>query len=134
MTSPGPASRPCRRRIATGRGRVARVERTLFGKPARYDGGLQEVAEGTFAWLQPNGEFGESNAGVVVGEGEALLVDTLWDPVLTRRMLDSIGAHIGAPISTLVNTHSDGDHVWGNQLLAGTEIIATHAAARIIQE
>src|SRR5439155_20242033 len=86
------------------------------------------------AWLQPNGEFGESNAGVVVGEGEALLVDTLWDPVLTRRMLDSIGAHIGAPISTLVNTHSDGDHVWGNQLLAGTEIIATHAAARIIQE
>ena len=110
------------------------MERTLFGKPARYEGGLREVAPGVFAWLQPNGEFGESNAGVVVGEGEALLVDTLWDPVLTRRMLDSIGAQISAPISTLVNTHSDGDHVWGNQLLTGTDIVATHAAARVIRD
>jgi cyclase len=109
------------------------VERTLFGKPARYEGGLREVGPGILAWLQPNGEFGESNAGVVAGEGEALLVDTLWDTSLTRRMLDAIGSRISTPISTLVNTHSDGDHVWGNQLLAGTEIVATQAAARIIR-
>jgi cyclase len=52
------------------------VERTPLGKPARFSAGLQEIGEGVFAWLQPNGEWGESNAGVVVGDGEALLVDT----------------------------------------------------------
>jgi cyclase len=110
------------------------VERTLFGKPARFEGGLHEVAPGVFAWLQPNGEWGESNAGLVVGDGEALLVDTLWDPRLTRRMLDAIDSTVGVPIRVLVNTHSDGDHVWGNQLLEGIPMVATDAAIEIIEE
>jgi cyclase len=60
--------------------------------------------------------LGESNAGLVVGDGTSLLVDTLWDPRLTRRMLNAMAALIeGAPIKRLVNTHSDGDHWWGNQ-------------------
>jgi glyoxylase-like metal-dependent hydrolase (beta-lactamase superfamily II) len=111
------------------------METTLFGKPARFPGGLQEVAPGTFAWMQPNGEWGESNAGLVVGEGASLLIDTLWDVPLTRRMLAAMASQTDdAPIETLVNTHSDGDHVWGNQLLEGREIVATRAAAQIIRE
>ncbi len=110
------------------------VDRTLFGKSARFEGGLHGVAPGVLAWLQPNGEWGESNAGVVVGDGEALLVDTLWDPILTRRMLDAVQARVGAPISMLVNTHSDGDHVWGNQLLDGVEIVSSRAASESIRE
>jgi glyoxylase-like metal-dependent hydrolase (beta-lactamase superfamily II) len=110
------------------------MERTLFGKQARFEGGLHEVAAGVLAWMQPNGDWGESNAGLVVGDGEALLVDTLWDLRLTRRMLDAIRARLEVPIRTLVNTHSDGDHVWGNQLVEDAEIIATRAAARIIRE
>ena len=66
------------------------MEQTLLGKPARFPAGLQEIADGAFAWLQPNGEWGESNAGVVVGDDEALLVDTLWDLRLTQRMLDAV--------------------------------------------
>jgi glyoxylase-like metal-dependent hydrolase (beta-lactamase superfamily II) len=110
------------------------AESTLFGRPARFAGGLHEVAPGTFAWLQPNGELGESNAGLVVGDGEALLIDTLWDLRLTRRMLNAIAARIDVPIRTLVNTHSDPDHTWGNQLIGGAEIVATEAAARLIRE
>jgi cyclase len=34
-----------------------------------------------------------------------------------------------APISTVVNTHANGDHCYGNQLLAGSEIIASTATA-----
>jgi glyoxylase-like metal-dependent hydrolase (beta-lactamase superfamily II) len=34
-----------------------------------------------------------------------------------------------APIKRLVNTHADGDHCWGNQLLAEVPITATEAAA-----
>ncbi len=110
------------------------MERTLLGAEPRFRGGLHEVAPGVLAWLQPNGDWGESNAAVVVGEGEALLVDTLWTPALTRRMLDAIGRRVDVQIRTLVNTHSDGDHVWGNQLLAGAEIVATRTAAEIIRE
>ncbi len=110
------------------------MNRSLLGSPARFEGGLHEVAEGVLAWLQPNGDWGESNAAVVVGEGEALLVDTLWTPALTRRMLDEVRQRVPVPIRMVVNTHSDGDHTWGNQLLAEAEIVATRRAAGIVRE
>jgi cyclase len=107
----------------------------LHAGTTRYDGGLTEVGPGIHAWLQPNGLLGESNAGLVIGDGAALLVDTLWDPRLTRRMLATMAPLIAeAPIGTLVNTHSDGDHWWGNQEVAGAEIIATEAAAAVMEE
>jgi glyoxylase-like metal-dependent hydrolase (beta-lactamase superfamily II) len=85
------------------------------------------------AWLQPNGSWGESNACVVAGDGASLLVDTLWDVRLTARMLDAMRPLVDrAPIATVVNTHSDGDHWWGNQLVAGAEIVATQAAAEVM--
>jgi hypothetical protein len=52
---------------------------TLGGAPARFPGGLREVAPRTWAWLQPNGGLGESNAGLICGDGASLLVDTLWE-------------------------------------------------------
>ena len=69
-----------------------------------------------------------------MGDGEALLVDTLWDPRLTRRMLDAMEEAAGVPIRVVVNTHSDGDHVWGNQLVNGARIVATDAAIELIKE
>jgi cyclase len=102
---------------------------TLFGDRERYAAGLTQVASGVHAWLQPNGAWGESNAGLVVGAGESLLIDTLWDLPLTRRMLDAIAPLVEeAPIRTLVNTHGDGDHWFGNELVSAREIIATDAA------
>lgn len=103
-------------------------ERSLLGAPARFEAGLHDLGHGVHAWLQPNGGLGESNAGLVVGAGESLLIDTLWDLRLTRRMLEAMAAPTAAaPIRTLVNTHADGDHCWGNQLLAGAQIVATEA-------
>jgi len=110
------------------------MEQTLLGHRARFAAGLQEIAPDTYAWLQPNGGWGESNAGLVVGADAAALIDTLWDIRLTARMLAAVRERTTAPIETVVNTHSDGDHVWGNQLLAGAEILATRTAARIIRE
>jgi cyclase len=107
----------------------------LHPAPARFEGGLAEVGPGVHAWLQPNGLLGESNAALVVGEGASLLVDTLWDPPLTRRMLAAMAPLVErAPIATLVNSHSDGDHWWGNQELAGAGIVATEAAAAVMAE
>jgi glyoxylase-like metal-dependent hydrolase (beta-lactamase superfamily II) len=110
-------------------------ETTLHGDRARYAGGVEPAGDGVHAWLQPNGMWGESNAALVVGDGESLLVDTLWTPALTETMLAGFEQFTAeAPIATLVNSHSDGDHTWGNQLLAGTEIVATDAAAHELAE
>ena len=95
-----------------------------------YTKGLHELGDGCFAYLQPDGSWGWSNAGLIVGDGESLLVDTLFDLRLTGEMLAAMApATAAAPIATLVNTHANGDHCYGNELVSGAEIIASTAAA-----
>ena len=95
-----------------------------------YTKGLHELGDGCFAYLQPDGGWGWSNAGLLVGDGQSLLVDTLFDLRLTAEMLDAMAPHAAvAPISHLVNTHANGDHCYGNQLVTGAEIIASTASA-----
>ncbi|MGI5193317.1 MBL fold metallo-hydrolase [Streptomyces sp. CA-288835] len=70
-----------------------------------------------------------SNAGLVTGRGESLLVDTLYDLRLTRAMLDGLAPVTdAAPVATVVNTHGNGDHWFGNQLVAHAEIIAARGS------
>lgn len=98
-------------------------------------GWRQHVADGCHAWLQGTGGWGWSNAGLVVGDGTSLLVDTLFDLRLTRAMLDGLSPlTAGAPIATLVNTHANGDHTFGNELVAEAEIVASEATATEMSE
>ena len=77
--------------------------------------GLHELGDACFAYLQPDGGWGWSNAGLIVGDGQSLLVDTLFDLSLTARMLDSMVEHTAtAPVDSLVNTHANGDRCYGN--------------------
>jgi cyclase len=94
------------------------------------NGKVFEAGDGCWAYVQRDGSWGWSNAGLVVGDGGSLLVDTLFDLTLTREMLDAFADRTGpAPIGVVVNTHANGDHCFGNELVAGAEIIATAAAA-----
>ena len=96
---------------------------------------LNEVGNGCLAYLQGDGGWGWSNAGLIVGDGVSLLVDTLFDLEITQHMLDSMAGHTrSAPIGTVVNTHANGDHCYGNQLVSGAQIVASTAAAREMQE
>jgi glyoxylase-like metal-dependent hydrolase (beta-lactamase superfamily II) len=48
----------------------------------------------------------------------SVLVDTLTDERLTRNMLDAMEPLIKTnPLQTLLHTHGDIDHVYGNQLV-----------------
>ena len=101
---------------------------------AGYTLGLHELGDGCFAYLQPDGGWGWSNAGLVVGDGRSLLVDTLFDLDLTAAMLDTmVGVVDGAPIDTVVNTHANGDHCYGNGEVVrrrpDVEIVASTATA-----
>lgn len=105
------------------------AKRTRFGEIPKYDEGLYDLGNRLYAWLAPNGSWGESNAGLIVGDGQSLLVDTLWDIKYTRAMLDAMQPLIDpAPLKYVVNTHADGDHWWGNQLVSHAEIITSQAS------
>ncbi len=91
---------------------------------------LEDLGNGCYAWIQAPGSWGWSNAGLIASEGESLLVDTLFDLALTQEMLDAMQPITSeAPIRNLVNTHANGDHCYGNELVTGAEIIATEACA-----
>jgi glyoxylase-like metal-dependent hydrolase (beta-lactamase superfamily II) len=96
-----------------------------------YVRGVQEIGRGCFAYLQPDGSWGWSNAGLVEDGGESLLVDTLFDLKLTEAMLAALRAATPAArrIGTLVNTHANGDHCYGNSLVPGAVIVASQACA-----
>ncbi|MCH8188770.1 MAG: MBL fold metallo-hydrolase [Proteobacteria bacterium] len=102
----------------------------------RYEKGLHDLGNDTYAYLQPDGSWGWSNAGLIVNNGRTLLVDTLFDLKLTREMLDTMRAKVPASktINTLVNTHANGDHTYGNQLVKGADIIASSASAEEMDE
>jgi cyclase len=101
-----------------------------------YSKGLHEVADGVWAYLQPDGGWGWSNAGLIAGDDSSLLVDTLFDLRLTADMLEEMRAvtPVAAPITSVVNTHANGDHCYGNALLGEAEIIATARCAEEMLE
>jgi glyoxylase-like metal-dependent hydrolase (beta-lactamase superfamily II) len=101
-----------------------------------YTRGLHDLGTGCFAWLQPDGSWGWSNAGLVVDGEASLLVDTLFDLPLTAEMLAAMrkATPSAARIDTLVNTHANGDHCFGNELVAGAVIVASEACAKEMGE
>ena len=85
-----------------------------------YTKGLHDLGHGAYAYLQPDGGWGWSNAGLIVDGDEALLVDTLFDVPLTREMLATMKQaepKAASNIKTLINTHHNGDHCNGNEVI-----------------
>jgi cyclase len=101
-----------------------------------YTRGLHEVGDGLYAYLQPDGGWGQSNAGLVVDGESTLLVDTLYDLALTEQMLAAMRRAVpaAARIDTLVNTHANGDHCYGNQLVDGARIVSSQRTAAEMTE
>jgi cyclase len=101
-----------------------------------YTRGLHDVGDGLYAYLQPDGSWGWSNAGLIVDGEASLLVDTLFDLKLTGDMLAEMKRRVPAAeqIDTLVNTHANGDHTFGNQLAAGARVLASRKTAEEMLE
>lgn len=99
-----------------------------------YTKGTHEIAEGVWAYLQPDGGWGRANAGLIASRDQStsLLVDTLFDLQHTAEMLEALRQATPAAerIETVVNTHGDGDHCYGNALLTGAEFIASVGCAQ----
>jgi cyclase len=91
--------------------------------------GLIELGKGIFAYIQPTGESGVSNAGLLVGDQTTTLIDTLMVPSLNRPFLEAIRKITPLPVRKIVHTHHHIDHIGGDSLFPEAEVIV-HKAAR----
>jgi len=86
-------------------------------------GEIQQVSEGIYAYLQPDGSWYLNNTGFLVSRDGVISVDATSTERRTRAYLDAIATVSQKPVRTLVNTHHHGDHTHGNYLLGGATII-----------
>lgn len=100
-----------------------------------YTAGLHRLAPGTYAYLQPDGSWGRSNCGLITSRGDGVLVDTQFTVPLTRKLLNTLSEALPEiAVSTVVNTHANGDHCWGNQLFPNAVIVGSKATARGMED
>jgi cyclase len=91
---------------------------------ASADLALTELADGVYAWLQPGGESGVSNAGVVVDHDGITVIDTL----MVRSQWEPFAAAVEAldlPVRRTVLTHAHVDHVGGTKAFPKAAIYAS---------
>jgi cyclase len=78
---------------------------------------VRALADGVYAYIQPDGSWNVSNAGIVTAPDTTIVIDTLASEPRNRLLLDQIKAVQHGPVQILVNTHAHPDHVNGNGLL-----------------
>ena len=103
---------------------------------ANVNKALSEIGNGVYAYTQLPGSWGWSNSGLITDGGETLLVDTLFDLENTQEMLDTMRRAVPSAtrIGTVVNTHGNGDHCFGNQLVADADIYGTRGCVEDLEE
>lgn len=85
---------------------------------------FEEVTEGVWLATGTGSVYTMSNAMVLVGEFDTLVVDSHVTPAAARALIDSLAVITDKPIRYLVNSHYHFDHAHGNQAFPeGIEII-----------
>lgn len=89
----------------------------------------EELGDGVFAYVQPDGSWWINNAGFLVGPDRVTAVDTASTERRTRAFREAVASVSRHPVTAVVNTHHHGDHTNGNCLFPQASIIG-HANCR----
>src|SRR5437867_11497724 len=78
--------------------------------PTRWKSGMVEIGARVFAYVQasgmdPKGDTGVANSGLIVGPEAAVAVDALMVPSMTRRLVAAIKKAPRKLVDQLVNTY-----------------------------
>ncbi|MHC6629039.1 MBL fold metallo-hydrolase [Streptomyces globosus] len=91
------------------------------------------LADGVYAYVQPDGGWCLNNAGFVSGGGRTLLVDTAATVRRALALRDAVAAAAVPMPRTVVNTHHHGDHTYGNGVFTPEALVLGHDSARTEQ-
>jgi len=91
----------------------------------------RQLAEGVYAYVQPDGGWCVSNAGIIVGDEATVLVDTAATERRTRLLAEQVARVSPQPPDVLINTHFHGDHVFGNSVFSPRATIVAHELTRV---
>lgn len=78
--------------------------------------------------------YAQVNAGVIVGQDMAVVVDTLAFPEEAIKMRNFIEQDLQVPIRYVINTHYHADHAWGNYLFPQAKIIGHQLCYQKLKE
>jgi glyoxylase-like metal-dependent hydrolase (beta-lactamase superfamily II) len=84
---------------------------------------MKQVSTNCFAVLCEKNRVCDANSGLI-NLGGGAVIDTQSDLTHARQMIGMFSTVWPAMPKHVIITHEDGDHVWGNQLFEGAEIIA----------
>ena len=87
---------------------------------------FRKISDGLYEIVGGRGARG----GAYIGDNGVLVIDAKMDESSVTQVMDGIRQMTDKPITYLVNTHSDGDHVWGNQFFPETVTIVAHENCR----
>ena len=97
---------------------------TAYDHPELPPPYVTEVADGVFAYIQPDGSWWINNTGFVRGRRTVMSIDTCSTERRTRAYLSKVEEIAGRAPDVLVNTHHHGDHTNGNCLLPFATVVA----------
>lgn len=93
---------------------------------------VEEVANGVWAYVQPDGTWFINNCGFISDAGQTVVIDATSTEARTRALIDAISDKTGTTATTLVNTHHHGDHTHGNYLFHDATIVAHRACREVM--
>lgn len=94
---------------------------------------LHEIADHVWVWLQPGGESGVSNAGVI-GDADGLtVVDTLMVPTQWEPFAAAV-SELGEPVKRVVLTHAHIDHVGGTGAFRNAMVLGSTPTSTLLDQ
>jgi cyclase len=84
---------------------------------------MKQVSDNCFAVLIEKNRVCDANSGLI-NRGGGVVIDTQSDLAHARQMIEMFSKVWSAMPKHVVITHEDADHIYGNQLFEGAEIIA----------
>ena len=110
----------CRNVVSIFAGTIAFATWAAAQAPAPAPFAAHELKPNVY-WI----EGGGGNSGVIIGDKGVIVVDAKTTPAGGKELLDNIAKITPKPVTTVILTHSDGDHVNGLAAFpAGITIIA----------
>lgn len=99
---------------------------------ARAATGWEELGNGVFR-RRYRDSF-DLNCGLVIGDDQALLIDTRCHEAEAAQLREEIGRVSSAPVTAVVNTHAHFDHCFGNVVFTDAALWGHAGCARELEQ